>query len=259
MKIAYIGIDALYPALPALEAAGCEIQEVVTCETDNVTEFNLQVRGFAQSRGVPLTVGRLTPADLERLKGRGCEAVVCGGYYYRLPVDEALPMVNIHPSPLPVGRGAWPMPVTILRGLPESGVTVHKVTPAFDRGDILLQEKIPVSPGEDLQTLTGKIQARLPGMMARLAADFQGLYDAAVPQGEGEYWPCPREEDYPLTPDTPLEEADRVLRAFRGYECVYVSGGRRYGLIGGAVRRGAGGRFPVRGGAVRAEKVRALP
>lgn len=97
MKIAYIGIDALYPALPALAQAGGEIAEVFTCETDNVTEFNLRVRAFAGERGLPLTIGRVTQADLERLKAAGCEAAVCGGYYHRLPVDPALPIVNIPP------------------------------------------------------------------------------------------------------------------------------------------------------------------
>ena len=259
MKIAYIGIDALYPALPALEEAGWEIREVITCETDNVTEFNLQVQGFAQRRGIPLPIGRITSADLKQLKAQGCQAVVCGGYYYRLPVDGELPMVNIHPSLLPVGRGGWPMPSVILRGLTETGVTVHKITPEFDQGDILLQTVVPVSPGENLQTLTAKMQALLPGMMAELAGGFQRLYDSAVPQGEGEYWPCPREEDYPITPDTPFEEAERVLRAFYGYECVYQRGGKRYGLINAAACPGGQGRFPIRDGTVQAEKVRELP
>ena len=48
MKAAYVGIDLLYPALPALADTGCEILRVFTCETDNVTEFNTQV---STSRG----------------------------------------------------------------------------------------------------------------------------------------------------------------------------------------------------------------
>ncbi|MCD8364299.1 MAG: hypothetical protein LUC83_00485, partial [Clostridiales bacterium] len=118
-KIAYIGIDLLYPALPALLEAGCELLEVITCETDNVTEFNRRVCDFAKKEGIPLFIGRITAERLRRLRRRGCEAVICGGYYYRVPIVENLKMVNIHPSLLPVGRGAWPMPVTILRGLRE--------------------------------------------------------------------------------------------------------------------------------------------
>ncbi|MCD8337966.1 MAG: hypothetical protein LUD18_12010 [Lachnospiraceae bacterium] len=232
-RIAYIGIDLLYPALPALIKAGCEIMEVITCETDNVTEFNVQVCECAKKRGIPLFIGEISAERLSVLRERGCEAVVCGGYYYRIPVVEDLKMVNIHPSLLPVGRGAWPMPVTILKGLRVSGVTVHRMTEGFDEGAILLQEEIPVSPKENLLTLTKKQRAVLPGMMRRLAADFDTLYEQAKPQGNGEYWPCPLEEDYPLTPDTPFEE----LRAFYGYECIYDANGIRYGLIEGVAEK----------------------
>ena len=179
MKIAYVGIDALYPALPALAEAGCEIGWVFSCETDNVTEFNLQVCDFARKRGIPLRLERICRQDVERLLDGGCEALICGGYYHRLPVDSRLRMVNIHPSLLPVGRGAWPLPVTILRGLRESGVSVHRVTEGFDEGPVLLQERIELGPREDLESLTAKLQALLPGLMRRLAADFDSLYSSA--------------------------------------------------------------------------------
>ena len=55
-------------------------------------------------------------------------------------MDEKLPMVNIHPALPPKGRGAWPMPVTLLEGLRESGITIHKMTDGFDEGDILPQK-----------------------------------------------------------------------------------------------------------------------
>lgn len=258
MKIAYVGIDALYPALPALAEAGCEIGWVFSCETDNVTEFNLQVCDFARKRGIPLRLERICRQDVERLLDGGCEALICGGYYHRLPVDSRLRMVNIHPSLLPVGRGAWPLPVTILRGLRESGVSVHRVTEGFDEGPVLLQERIELGPREDLESLTAKLQALLPGLMRRLAADFDSLYSSARPQAGGEYWPCPSESDYVLTPDTPLQEADLVLRAFYGYECVYHGSGGRFGLIRGrAVAAGTGG-LPILGGEIVAERIESL-
>lgn len=260
MRIAYIGIDLLYPALLAL-AADSEIMEVFTCKTDNETEFNLQVCAFAQQHQIPLSIGKITREDIARLKKNGCNAVVCGGYYHRVPVDDSLPMVNIHPALLPVGRGAWPMPVTILRGLTESGVTVHKITEAFDQGDILLQERVPITPDENLRTMTAKQQALLPDMMKRLVAEFDGLWVRAAPQGKGEYWPCPIQGDYPITPDMPAEEADRILRAFYGYECVYQGSDKRYGLIGGVLWTNSNAgeiRFPVRGGFIEAIQVKEL-
>jgi methionyl-tRNA formyltransferase len=255
MKLAYIGIDLLYPALPALYEAGCEIIEIFTCETDNVAEFNLEVCAFAKEHSIPLTVGRVTQDDLTRLVSKGCEAVISAGYYYRLPIDRKLKMLNIHPALLPLGRGAWPMPLTILKGLAESGVTVHKLTEGFDEGDILLQEAITVAADENLQTLTAKQQALLPRMMKRLVSDFDRLYQNAIPQGVGEYWPYLMGDSFPMRPDMPLAEADLVLRAFYGYECVYDEGGKRYIILGGEANPSSG-TLPVCGGFIRAKSIR---
>ena len=105
MKAAYIGIDFLFPALPALAGCGCEIMKIFSCETDNVTEFNTRVCGYAREHGIPLQLERIRKSDLEELAGQGCELVVCAGYYYKIPVPEGMRIVNIHPSYLPSGRG----------------------------------------------------------------------------------------------------------------------------------------------------------
>lgn len=257
MKIGYIGIDFLISALTALVDAGCELLEIFTCQTDNRTEFNLQVQNYARAHAIPLTVGRVTQTDLDRLKEKGCELVVCAGYYHRLPVDPALPMVNIHPALLPMGRGAWPMPQTILKGLSESGVTIHKVAKNFDEGDILLQAKVPVVPEDNLETLTKKLCAPLSGMVVRLVTHFDELWRDAKPQGDGEYWPYLTEADFPITQDTEMARADRILRAFYGYECVYHGEDHTYGITRGRVFYSGEG-FPVRGGVIRAEEVRTL-
>lgn len=233
MKIAYAGIDLFYPALETIINQGCEIIKIYTCETDNETEFNLQVIAAARRLGTQWTTQRMVPADIAWLKDQGCEAFICAGYYYRIPVDEALPMVNIHPSLLPVGRGSWPMPVTILKGLKVSGVTIHKMAEDFDTGDILLQQDFGVAPDETLATFMDKVHGILPDMVRQLLKDFYLLYENARPQGDGDYWPAPGPSDWTVTGDMDPEQADRILRAFYGYDCIYENAGRRWLLLRG--------------------------
>lgn len=261
MKLAYIGIDLLYPALPALEEAGCDILAVYSCKTDNRTEFNTKVTRYARERNIPFSLAPLKTQDVLRLKGEGCEVILCGGYYHRIPVSDALPMLNIHPSLLPIGRGAWPMPLSILRGESFSGVTIHKMTEAFDQGDILMQQVVSIAPDETLLSLTNKQCELLPAMLKALVGDFHRLYRDAKPQGPGEYWPCPREEEYPIDKNTPREEADRILRAFYGYQCVYHQGERGFGLIFGELcppNETGTGLFSVLGGSIKAKQVEVL-
>ena len=256
MKIAYIGIDILYTAMEALLDAGCEILEVFTCKTDNKTEFNIRVTARAKELNVPCSMDRIREENLRRLADKGCEAVFIAGYYYRIPILEGMPMVNVHPAYLPLGRGAWPMPVTIMKGLPESGVTLHKLTRGLDMGDILMQESFRVSDRENLEGFMEKADTCIRHMIPKLLADFRFIYENAEPQGEGEYWACPVERDWTVSPDMTEEEIDRILRAFYGYECIWEEDGKKYELIKGRLIRqcpgegspGKGMYFCTRGG-----------
>ena len=261
-KIVYIGIDLLYPALPEL-AGLCEIGQIVTCETDNVTEFNCKVCHYAAEHQIPLKIGKVDAVDLDDWINRGFELVVCGGYYYRIPVreNEKIPIVNIHPSLLPEGRGAWPMPVAILQGDTKSGITIHKMSERFDEGDILLQKEIPIYADDNLETLTLRMHQQLPELMRQLIQDFEQLWKAARVQGGGEYLKIPEEKDWTVTAEMDCVEADKILRAFWGYECIYRNGNDKFELIRGRIcRKEAPGSitFPVKDGEITADKVRKL-
>ncbi len=235
MKIAYIGIDILYSAMEALQENGCELMEVFTCLTDNKTEFNIRVVNMAKKLGLPCHYEKITEDDLKRLAKNGCEAVFCAGYYHKIPIISDIPMINVHPSLLPVGRGAWPMPVTILKGLKKSGVTLHKLSDELDSGDILLKEAFAVDGKENLKSLMEKTDACIKRLIAALMSDFQRIYDKAVPQKGGEYWKCPKREDYTIKPYMAGADIDRILRAFYGYECIWEEDGRSYELIEGKI------------------------
>jgi len=240
MRIAYAGIDLLCSALRTLLEDGHEVVKIFSCRTDNVYEFNTEVLHLAYERNIPVSLDRITEADLAELKKEKCSVLICGGYYYRMPIDPELPMLNIHPALLPLGRGAWPMPVTILRGLPVSGVTIHKMAASFDTGDILMQRSFDVSSEEDLVTFMEKVNALLPEMIRELCGDFDGWLSRAVPQGRGEYWQAPEERAYVLTEKNSVSEADRVLRAFRGFACIYKSGGKTWLLLDARAHPGCG-------------------
>lgn len=266
MKVAYVGIDFLYPVLTSLYDTGCEIMKVFTCRTDNVTEFNTKTISFAKEHSIPLQIERITRDDLYDLVARGCDFVLFGGYYHVIPVIDELRIVNTHPAVLPFGRGAWPMPLTILKRLTESGVTMHRMVQALDEGEIILQEKVPVYPEtDDLMTLTKRQWSVIPGMVNTLVSDFDNLWDNARPQtGHAEYWDMPTESDFTITSEYDFDRADLILRAFFTYECFYIDTktGEKYELIGATAHRNGSDKpkgttvFPIRGGFVSCDRVR---
>jgi methionyl-tRNA formyltransferase len=54
--------------------------------------------------------------------------------------------INFHPSLLPKYRGPNPIQQVLLNNETETGVTWHRMEEAFDRGNILSQEKISILP-----------------------------------------------------------------------------------------------------------------
>lgn len=249
MKIAYAGIDLMAQALRALSREN-EIVKLFTCPVDGIAETNSGVIALAEGCGAPYTLSRITREDIGELLEQGCELLISAGYYYRIPVDPRLPMVNIHPSLLPYGRGAWPMPLAILDRLPACGVTVHKTEESFDTGAILLQRRFALDGEETLDTLMGKVNALLPELMHELTGDFDRLWREAQPQGEGVYLPEPDPEEYLLSRSSTAEYADRVLRAFAGYGAYYDDGVSRILIRRGRAVTGdpAGHRYPLADG-----------
>lgn len=233
MKIAYVGIDLLYEALVSLWENKCEIVKIFTCKTDNVTEFNVKVIDFANKNNVPYTLDRITGEDIKSLIHQGCEALICGGYYHLIPTDHKLPMVNIHPTLLPIGRGSWPMPMIIMNKHKVSGVTFHKMNERFDEGDIILQKEFKLDEFENHQSYMKKAEQIIPPMIKELLTDFYKLYENAKPQTKGEYWDLLDKSMYTVSADMDYEQVELILRAFYGYECYYVNGDRTYELIKG--------------------------
>ena len=254
LKVAYAGFDLLKGCLDGLLAQGCEMVRFFTCRVDEETEHSSYIRRVAQELHVPLTDRPLTADDLCELDRLGCDLLISAAYYHRIPVlpDLKVKMVNVHPSLLPEGRGAWPMPVMILRQMRQGGITIHRTVQAMDAGEILLQRAFPLDEQTDLERMTEQINHLLPEMVSVLVPHFEELYQNAVAQSEGSYWPCPTEKDWTLTPETPFEEAERILRAFYGFECIYQDRGQSWRLMRCRAVRGEG-QLPVCGGHIEGE------
>ena len=89
-------------------------------------------------------------------------ALVCLAGFMRLlsPVFiEAFPnrILNIHPSLLPKYPGLHPQQQALDDGATVSGATVHVVNTELDAGPVVLQEMVPVQPGDTADTLAARI------------------------------------------------------------------------------------------------------
>ena len=103
---------------------------------------------------------------VEALKPYDIDLVVLAGFMRKVadPIIDAFcdRMLNIHPSLLPAygGKGMYGHHVheaVIAAGEKQSGVTVHKVTSELDKGEIVMQGILELSPDETPESLESKI------------------------------------------------------------------------------------------------------
>ncbi len=66
-------------------------------------------------------------------------------------------VLNVHPSLLPVYRGAIPMTAAIRDGLTETGITIMLMDALMDHGPILSQIKTPLLPNDTTETATERL------------------------------------------------------------------------------------------------------
>ena len=67
-------------------------------------------------------------------------------------------LLNIHPSLLPAFPGLQSWRQALEAGATEAGCTVHVVDDGMDTGPILLQESVPIVPGDTAESLHARIQ-----------------------------------------------------------------------------------------------------
>jgi len=97
------------------------------------------------------------------LEGRRVDVVVTAGFMQLLQplfVERFRNrIVNVHPALLPAFPGRTPVEDALAHGVKVTGVTVHLVDEGVDSGPIVLQECVPVEPGDTPGTLHARIQA----------------------------------------------------------------------------------------------------
>ncbi|MGH3031659.1 MAG: phosphoribosylglycinamide formyltransferase [Gaiellaceae bacterium] len=112
------------------------------------------------------------------LAAHGVELVICAGFMQLLTPGflARFPAINVHPSLLPAFPGTTPIEDALAAGVAETGVTVHFVDEGVDTGPVILQESVPIEPGDTPVNLRDRIHA----VEHRLLPEAVRLYRAGA-------------------------------------------------------------------------------
>lgn len=88
------------------------------------------------------------------------DLILVSGWYYMIPKatrDLAPYCLGMHPSLLPKYRGGAPLTWAIINGEKETGMTLFHLEKKMDAGDIVAQERVPITREDTIATLYDKI------------------------------------------------------------------------------------------------------
>lgn len=151
------------PIIEVLKRHG--LQLVVT--TENKTDPDEKQKTFADflnKENIPFITSDLkSPQDIEKIKNVKPDLAILASYGIILKsgVINLFPkgIINVHPSLLPLYKGASPIQTTILNGDSETGVTLHYLDAQLDHGDIIKQEIYKLNGRETTLDLKNKLFA----------------------------------------------------------------------------------------------------
>ncbi len=168
LKILFMGTPEF--ARPTLEILSCSRHEVVGVFTqpDRPTGrgkvlSSPPIKDFALSRNIsvlqPFTLKDISVFDT--ITTLNPDIIVVVAYGQLLPTKiinyPRYKSINLHASLLPKFRGAAPINWAIIRGESETGITTMLMEKELDAGDILLQEKVSISPEDTAISLHNKL------------------------------------------------------------------------------------------------------
>ncbi len=128
-------------------------------ENEKIVGFNFTVMQF-------LSEEDFSNAILNELKKLNCDLIVLAGYMKKVPTkiisNYQNRIINIHPALLPNFGGEGMFGEFVHKAVLESknkvtGATVHFVNEDYDKGEIILQEKIPVLDNDTTESLAKRV------------------------------------------------------------------------------------------------------
>lgn len=152
--------QAIFDAVQA-KTLVCEVVALICDRTD------AGVITRAQHHGVPVHLHPMTSNRAQwnkelhhRLSTLSADLNVSAGFMRILDssITSAFPIINSHPSLLPLFPGAHAVRDALQSGATQTGTTIHWMDAGVDTGEIIAQESLEIESGESEETLHERIK-----------------------------------------------------------------------------------------------------
>ena len=168
MNIIFMGTpDFAIPSLKSLIQSQHKVVAVVTAADKQRGRGQkvtfTPIKEFAVQNNIPVLQPEKLKSNqqfVEELKSFNADLFVVVAFRILPREVFAIPpkgSFNLHASLLPKYRGAAPIQWALIKGEKETGLTTFKLEEKVDTGNIYLQEKVEIKPGDNFETLHDRL------------------------------------------------------------------------------------------------------
>lgn len=196
---------------------------------DRVMERNIKQFALEQKLPVfqPLDVNM--PESIEHIRTAFHPELFVVAAYGQILSRELLQVparggINVHSSLLPKYRGAAPIAWAIYRGEAETGVTVIRMSPRMDAGEMLGQSKETILDEDTAGTLEARLAQRGAELALKVLDQIEAGQEKGVPQDPSQVTKAPKisKEQGLIDFSQSAHQVDWQVRAFQPWPTAYV-------------------------------------
>ncbi len=209
-------------ALAGLLDAGIKILGLYSYEQEESEAWFEPPARLAEAQGIPVRFETQFNEDSVFETIRLLQPDFLFSFYFREMIQARfleiprLGAYNLHGSLLPKYRGRVPINWVLVKGEPETGITLHAMTPKPDDGDIVGQTSLPIDWDDTALSLTRK-SAEAGRILVREVVpkllDGTALRISQKSLGPSTYFGGRKAEDGQLDFSMPATEAFNLIRA----------------------------------------------
>ena len=188
------------------------------------------VKETALAHGLPIMQPESLkdPTVRESLSVYHPDLLIVVAYGLILPQDvldiPAWGSINVHASLLPKFRGAAPIQWALLSGETETGVTTMRLDAGLDTGDLLLQQRVPISSLDTSRTLHDRLADLGADLLLQTLRSLRAGTLPAQPQDpeQASYAPPLKKTQGLIDWNQPAQELDFLVRGLTPWPRAYT-------------------------------------
>jgi methionyl-tRNA formyltransferase len=171
---------------------------------------------LARAAGIPIFTATSMPEIKSLVLKLQPDCVVVSSYDRILPPDliELSEFINVHYSPLPHYRGRANVNWAMINDEPSAAISIHKISPGLDDGNILFQQQIAIDDVDTVATVYDKLNAIQQQYLGELVVKVLNGYEGTPQnQAEADYCCTRLPEDGEINWSDTTRRIDRFIRA----------------------------------------------